>query len=78
MANLRLNICEDNSLHGVNLNLLSFTCGVSQLSQMEVEFSQRFAKIRIHVERVISLLKNKYTILQGIFAISIKCYKNDS
>ena len=31
----------------------SFTKGRSQLSQEEMEYSQRLAKVRIHVERVI-------------------------
>ena len=42
----------------------SFTGGKKQLSQREVEYSQRLAKVYIHVERVIRLMENKYTILQ--------------
>ena len=33
----------------------------------EVEYAKRIAKVRIHVERVIGLLKNKYTMLQAAY-----------
>ena len=48
------------------------------MSLHEVECSQRIAKVRIHdVERVIGLLKNKYTILQSTLSISLlKCKNN--
>ncbi len=32
---------------------------------MDVEQSRRIASVRIHVERVISLVRNKYSILQS-------------
>ena len=37
----------------------------------EVEYSQRISNVRIHIERVIGLLKNKYTILQSTIPVSI-------
>ena len=43
-----------------------------------MEFLQRLARVRIHVERVIGLLKNKYTILQDILPISVVSHQNDS
>jgi len=52
----------------------AFTKGKMQLSQQEVEISQRVARVRIHVERVIGELKNKYTILQG--TIAVNCLKH--
>ena len=45
--------------------LPSFTKGKKQLSAKEVEKSRQIACKRIHVERVIGLLRNKYTILQA-------------
>ena len=41
MANRRFSISEDFHLHRINLEILFFTCGQSQLRQNEVEFSQR-------------------------------------
>lgn len=78
MADRGFNISEDLRLYGANLEIPAFTRGKSQLSQKEVEFSQRLARVRIHVERVIGLLKNKYTILQGILPINVVKHKNDS
>jgi len=42
----------------------AFTKGKKHLSPVDIERSRRIASIRIHVERVISLVRNKYIILQ--------------
>ena len=78
LADRGFTISEDVQLHGGKLEIPSFTRGKSQLSQKEVEFSQKLARVRIYVERVICLLKNKYTILQGILPITIIRHKNDT
>ncbi|XP_054764741.2 uncharacterized protein LOC129271400 [Lytechinus pictus] len=54
---------------GVNLLLPSFTKGKRQLSAEEVETSRKISSVRIHIERVIGLLKNRYKILQGPISI---------
>ena len=46
-----------------------FTKGRCQLSLREVETIRKLANVRIHVERMIGLVRNKYTILQGILPI---------
>ena len=43
----------------------AFTKGKKQLTAREVEYSRQLSSVRIHVERVIGLLKNRYTILKG-------------
>ena len=45
----------------------------------EVECSQRVAKVCIHVERIIGLLKNKYmyTILQGTLPVTLIKHRDD-
>ena len=35
------------------------------MTAREVEYSRQLSSVRIHVERVIGLLKNRYTILKG-------------
>ena len=43
--------------------LPAFTKGKSQLSSYEVENTRKIANSRIHVERLIGMIKNKYCIL---------------
>jgi len=42
-----------------------FTKGKKQLEKKEVDWSQELSVVRIHIECVIGLLKQKYTILQS-------------
>ena len=52
-------------IHGATLEIPAFTKGKKQLAQREVELSQQLSHVRIHVERVIGAMKNKFTILKG-------------
>ena len=74
LADRGFDIHDDVAIHGAKLEIPSFTRGKKQLSLDEVEYSQRLSKVRIHIERVIGLLKNKYTILQSTLPVStLKC-----
>ena len=77
LADRGFDIGDDIALHGTKLVIPSFTRGKSQLSMEEVEYSKRIAKVRIHIERVIGLLKNKYTILQSTLLVCILKTKDD-
>ena len=70
LADRGFDIHDDVRIHGAKLEIPSFTRGKKQLSLDEVEYSQRLSKVRIHIERVIGLLKNKYTILQSTLPVS--------
>ena len=41
-----------------------------QLSKMEVDTAWQLSRVRIHVEQVIGLLHQKYTILEGTLPIN--------
>ena len=78
LADRGFDIADDIAMHGASLIIPAFTRGKKQLSLPDVECSQKIAKVRIHVERVIGLLKNKYTILQGTLPITFLKRKHDS
>ena len=44
-----------------------FTRGKKQLQKVDVDWSRKLSVVRIHVEQVIGFLKQKYTILAGLF-----------
>ena len=78
LADRGFDIADDIAVHGATLIIPSFTRGKKQLSLQEVECSKKIAKVRIHVERVIGLLKNKYTILQGTLPVTFLKRKHDT
>ena len=51
------------------IKIPAFTKGRRQLSPRDVEATRKLSNVRIHVERAIGLVRNKYTILQGILPI---------
>ena len=46
-----------------------FTKGKKQLEKYAVDWSRELSLVRIHVERVIGNLKQKYTVLQSILPV---------
>ena len=48
-----------------------FTKGKKQLEKVEVDWSRELSGVRIHVERVIGVLKQKYQILAGTLSITL-------
>ena len=51
------------------LHIPSFTKGKSQLSALEVEDTRTIANVRIHMERVIGCVRQKFSILQSTLPI---------
>jgi hypothetical protein len=69
-------IADSLGLFQASLKSPAFTRGKSQLSATEVEETRRIANVRIHVERVIGLVRRKYVILQSILPIETVTAKN--
>ena len=65
MADRGFTISESVGLKQAKLEIPAFTKGKSQLDPEDVENTRGIANVRIHVERVIGLLRRKYTILEG-------------
>ena len=72
-------IQESVGLYCAEVKLSPFTKGKKQLSRVEVDAAQRFSSVRKHVERVIGLVRQKYTILQSTLPINlIACSEGES
>ena len=65
MADRGFTIYERWFFKSAELVIPTCTKGRSQLDPIDVENTMGIANARIHVERVIGLLRSKYTILQG-------------
>nr|XP_055073844.1 uncharacterized protein LOC129453566 [Misgurnus anguillicaudatus] len=69
---------EDFALLGASLITPAFTKGRKQLSGREVEESRVKSNVRIHIERVIGVLKNRYHILDGPLPVQfVKSLKDE-
>lgn len=64
LADRGFDIADSVGVHCAEINIPAFTRGKAQLSAIDVETTRKIAHVRIHVERVIGLVRNKYTILQ--------------
>ncbi|XP_065889366.1 uncharacterized protein [Dysidea avara] len=62
-------IQESIGLYCAEVKLPPFTRGKKQLTKVEVDAARRLSRVRIHVERVIGMVRQKYTILQSTLPI---------
>ena len=65
MADRGFTVAESVGMRQARLVIPAFTKGKSQLGPVDVEKTRGIANVRIHVDRVIGLLRRKYTILEG-------------
>ena len=77
LADRGFTLHDDVALHGGTFKIPAFISGKKQLSQKEAETSKQLSRVRIHVERVIGQVKNRYTILRGPLSISVIKHKDD-
>ncbi|CAH3173695.1 unnamed protein product [Porites evermanni] len=71
LADKGFDIADSVGFYQARLHIPAFTRGKKQLSAEEAEETRKIANVRIHVERVIGLVRRKYTILQGILPIQL-------
>ena len=77
LADRGFTISESVALYQAELAIPAFTKGKNRLDPFDVERTQGIANVLIHVERVIGLLRQKYTILQSTLPLDyLTCSKN--
>ena len=78
LADRGFNIQESVSMYCAEVKTPPFTRGKKQLSKFEVDSSRQLSRVRIHVERVIGVIRQKYTILESRLPINmIMCHEED-
>ena len=65
LADRGFTVHEEVWFRQVELIIPAFTKGKNQLDPLDVEKTRKIANVRIHLERVIGILRQKYTILQS-------------
>ena len=78
LADRGFDVQESATLYYAQVKIPAFTCGKKQLSAFEVEDTRQIASVRIHVERVIGLVRRKYKILQSILPTDYLANKDDN
>ena len=69
MADRGFDIEESAALYCAKVKIPSFTKGKSQLSSLDLVQSRHIAAVAIHVERVIGVVRDMYSLLQGTLAL---------
>ena len=69
MADRGFTVHDGVALKQAKLIIPAFTKGKEQLDPVDVERTRGIAHVRIHVERVIGLLRRKYTILENTLSV---------
>ena len=65
LADKGFDIKESTAMYCAHVTLPAFRKGKKQLTGIEVEQTRRIANVCIHVERVIRLIRQKYSLLSG-------------
>ena len=78
LADRGFTVEESVGIHCAKLVIHPFTRGRKQLPRLEVDKGRRIARVRIHVERVIGMLRQKYTFLQSTLPISLLMHDGDT
>ena len=76
LADRGFDIADSVGMYQARLHIPAFTKGKNQLTALEVEETRSIANVRIHVERVIGMVRQKYTILQGTLPIDYVTTRN--
>ena len=65
LADRGFDVADTIALHQATLNIPAFTRGCDQLPAKDVEDTRKLANVRIHVERVIGSIRQRFQILSA-------------
>ena len=65
LANRGFNVEDSIAYRGVTLNIAAFSRGKSQLNPKDVEATRKLANVRLHVERFIGAVRQRFKILDA-------------
>ena len=71
LADRGFTVQESVGMYCAEVKIPPFTRGKKQLSKFEIDTSRQLSHVRIHVERVIGVIRQKYTILQSRLPINM-------
>lgn len=71
LADRGFTIQESVAFHGATLDIPAFTKMKKQLLPTDIECTRKIANVRIHVERVIRVIRGKYSILKSTIPITL-------
>ncbi|EEC18279.1 conserved hypothetical protein [Ixodes scapularis] len=71
LADRGFTISDAVSVHCAGLEIPAFTRGKAQLAPCAIEATRNLANVRIHVERVIGLVRRKYRILKSTIPVEL-------
>ena len=71
LADQGFNIQEAARMFCAEVKLPPFTRRKKQLSNTEIDAERQLSSVRIHVERVIGMVRQKFTILQSLLLINL-------
>lgn len=79
LADRGFSIADSMGFYCARSHLPAYTKGKKQLLAAEVESTRRLANVRIHVERVIGLIRNKFLLLKCVVPIEyVTCRQGDN
>ena len=77
LADRGFTIQDSAGLYCAEVRIPPFTKGKSQLSEIEIENSHQLSHVRIHDERIIGVIRQKFSILHSTLQISIIASSDD-
>ena len=77
LADREFTIHDSAGLYCAEVCIPPFTTGKSQLSKVEIENARQLSHVRIHVECIIGVVRQKFSILHSTLPISIIVRSDD-